>query len=84
MRLILPVIYCKEESVYKLDSNIPLDKKDYIIKDAVFYRVDTIEYVSDNQCIVCVSGNDYRVNLSMEDVDLIIQGQEPIFNYSNN
>jgi hypothetical protein len=84
MRIILPVIYCKESSVYKMDANLPLDADDCIIKSAIFYKVDMLERLSDtdSQCVLVVSGNEYRINLPIEKVDEIIQSQETFISFN--
>lgn len=77
MRLVLPVIYCKEESCYKLDGNIPLAPSDYIIKYVIFYTIDIIEPIIniDDQCIVTSSGSEFRINMPMGQLDSLIRKQ---------
>lgn len=85
MRLVLPVIYCKESSIYKMEANLPLEAEDCIIKSAVFYKVDMLEELSDskNQCVLVVGGNEYRINLPLEKVDELIQIEQSTITYLN-
>jgi len=78
MRLILPVIYRKTESEYKIDADLPLSADDFVVNNVIFYKIDVIEPVknSPNECIVTVSGADYRVALSMKEVDKKIMKQK--------
>ena len=85
MRLALPVIYCKESSLYKMEANLPLNAEDCIIKTAIFYNVDLLEELSDskNQCVLVSGGNEYRINLPMEKVDELIQIEQATITYFN-
>lgn len=85
MRLILPVIYCKESSIYKMEANLPLEANDCIVKTAIFYNVDLIEELSDtkNQCVLVVGGNEYRINLPLETVDELIHIEQSTITYLN-
>jgi hypothetical protein len=85
MRLALPVIYCKESSIYKMDANLPLNAEDVVIKTAIFYNVDLLEELSDTkeQCVLVVSGNEYRINMPMNQVDELIQIEKATFTYLN-
>jgi hypothetical protein len=78
MRLALPVIYCKESSVYKMEANVPLNADDCIIKTAIFYNIDLIEELSDSktQCVLVCGGNEYRINLSFKELDEMIQVEQ--------
>lgn len=75
MRLALPVIYCKESSVYKMEANLPLNAEDCIVKTVIFYNVDLIEELSDtkSQCVLISGGNEYRINMSFKELDEMIQ-----------
>lgn len=77
MRLILPVIYRKVESDYKIDASLPLDKDDFVVKHVIFYRIDAIEFVrnNDNECIVICGSENYRVALSVMEVDKKVMRQ---------
>lgn len=86
MRLVLPVMYCKESSVSKMENDIPLENSDYIICDAVFYSIDTLEYIHkrEDQCVVSNSSGEYRVALSMKKVDEKIMYQKRLMLYGEN
>jgi hypothetical protein len=77
MRLILPVIYRKVESDYKIDANIPFEKDDFVVKNVIFYRIDAIEFIRDNQneCMIVCGCENYRVALSVKEVDKKVMKQ---------
>jgi len=86
MRLVLPIMYCREGSMGKMSSSIPLESSDFIIHHAIFYSIDTIEMLKNNpdQCIVSNSSGEYRVALSMKEVDKKIMHQRRAMFYGAN
>jgi hypothetical protein len=86
MRLVLPVMYYKGEADYKIEDGIPLDIKDFIVCNAVFYNVETIESIKGiiDQCVVSNSGGEYRVALSMKEVDKKIMQERKLMLYGEN
>jgi len=86
MRLVLPVMYYKGEADHKIDNGIPLDIKDFVVCNAVFYNVETIESIKGiiDQCVVSNSGGEYRVALSMKEVDKKIMQERKSMFYGEN
>lgn len=86
MRLLLPVMYYKEEASSKLNNGIALDMKDFVVCDAIFYSIDTIESIQGiiDQCVVSNSSGEYRVALSMKQVDKKIMQERKSMFYGEN
>jgi hypothetical protein len=86
MRLVLPVMYCKDTSISKMENDIPLESSDFIVIHAIFYTIDTIEMFKNapDQCIVSNSSGNYRVALSMKEVDKKIMHQKRLMFYGEN
>ena len=86
MRVVLPVLYLKEGSNFKLNTDLELDMSDFNQRDVIFYRVDTLEPLKDkpNRCCLGVGSESFDINLPLEEVDrLITEEMETIFYGAN-
>jgi hypothetical protein len=86
MRLVLPVMYYKGEAAYKIDNGISLDMTDFVVCNAVFYNIETIESIQGiiDQCIASNSGGEYRIALSMKELDKKIMQERKLMFYGEN
>jgi hypothetical protein len=86
MRLVLPVMYYKGEAAYKIDNGISLDMTDFVVCNAVFYNIETIESIQGiiDQCIASNSGGEYRIALSMKELDKKIMQERKSMFYGEN
>jgi hypothetical protein len=86
MRLVLPVMYYKGEAAYKIDNGISLDMTDFVVCNAVFYNIETIESIQGiiDQCIASNSGGEYRIALSMKELDKKIMEERKSMFYGEN
>jgi hypothetical protein len=83
MRVVLPVLYLKESSNYKLGTDQDLEISDYIETHAIFYNIEVVEPLKNrpNRCCVTASGHTFDVNLSMKEVDKKIMHQRRTMYY---
>ena len=81
MRVVLPVMFVKANSLDKYNGGLKLEVTDYESKHMVFYTIDNIEPLDNDMCLVSSGELGYRVALSMKEVDKKIMHQRRTMYY---